>query len=66
MTTEQWQGWTLGCLGNLGYALEIFLGAFTLTMGAASEERPISETNSSGEGSDNRDIGSKSSFLFLR
>jgi hypothetical protein len=33
MTTELWRGWALGGIGELGYALELLLGAITAVMG---------------------------------
>ena len=33
MTTELWRGWVFGGLGELGYALELLLGAITVVMG---------------------------------
>jgi hypothetical protein len=33
MTTELWRGWAFGGLGELGYALELLLGAITVVMG---------------------------------
>jgi hypothetical protein len=33
MTTELWRGWPLGGLGEVGYALELLLGAITVVMG---------------------------------
>ena len=33
MTTELWRGWAFGGLGELGYALELLLGAITALMG---------------------------------
>jgi len=33
MTTELLRGWAFGGLGELGYALELLFGAFTVVMG---------------------------------
>jgi hypothetical protein len=33
VTTELWRGWAFGALGELGYALELLLGAATVVMG---------------------------------
>jgi hypothetical protein len=33
MTTELWRGWAFGGLVELGYALELLLGAITVLMG---------------------------------
>ena len=33
MTTELWRHWTVGGVGELGYALELLLGAITVVIG---------------------------------
>jgi len=33
ITTELWRSWTFGSIGELGYALELLLGAVTVVMG---------------------------------
>jgi hypothetical protein len=36
MTTELWRGWAFGSFGELGFALELLLGAITAVMGCFS------------------------------
>ena len=49
MTTELWRGWAFGGLGELGYALELFLGAATVLMGCVGVLQCVTGANGSFE-----------------